>query len=551
MKKRGSNMKKNKYRFFSIISILLLLFLSACTGSDEASSTTGGKGKTNSKAQLGDTIVMGITNAVGPINPLNVRDHSAIIIASILFEPLFSVDDSMEILPKLAESIETKDNQAFTIKLNSKANWTDGKPVTTEDVKFTFDTLANPKAQTTGLKSLSVIEGLTETGTLPEGEKSVKGIEIIDDKTFVIHTKKPVDPYYLKTYLSSIRTVPSHVLKDKDPSTFHQDPFMLKPTVTDGAYTLKDFSPESHVELKANPGYYRGAPKTEKLFFKVVPSANLTAQLHTGDIHMNLPGAGSIQVQDFEKVKNMANVKTVEGKPFDYQMIYFNTKTILEPKVRQAITLAINRPQIVEKLYKGTAEIVDGPYTSMHPYLDKSLKMYGYDPEKAKKLIKESGWDTSKPIRFNVPVGNQVREQAAVIIAENLKAVGLNVQIQKYDFPTHMQKGAKQDFDLMYLGLTYIPDPDVSVYFQTKAPFNFAGYSNLKVDQLFQQGRQEANPEKRRTIYNEIQGILHEDLPTLTLYADYRLGAVSKKIKGVELKQYGMFSNLQEWEIEK
>ncbi|WP_040207492.1 ABC transporter substrate-binding protein [Neobacillus jeddahensis] len=544
-------MKKVKVKFLTIFSIALLLFLSACSGADDASSTPKETGKGNTQAGLGDTIIVGISNAVGSINPINATDMAAMTISSILFNPFFEASETMEFLPKLADSLETTDNQAFTIKLNQKAQWTDGKPVTTEDVKFTFDTLANPDVQSTGLKTLNVIEGLDDEGHLPKGEKTVSGIEIVDDKTFVIHTKKPTDPNYIKGALINVRTIPSHILKDKDPATLHQDPFMLKPTVSDGAYALKDFSGETHVELKANPSYYGGAPKTEKLFFKVVPSANLTAQLQTGEVHMNYPAVGPIAIQDIEKVKNMANVETIDGKGYDYQEIYFNTKTIDDPKMRQAIVYAINRPQLVEKLLKGKAEIIDGPYTNPHPYLNKSLEKYEYDPEKAKKLIKESGWDKSKTIRFNVPVGNQVREQAAVIIAENLKAVGLNVQVQKYDFPTHMQKGAKHDFDLMFLGIPYQIDPDVSTFYFTKAPYNFADYSNSQLDELLMQGKSEPNPENRKVIYDQVQEILHEDLPTITLYSDYQMGAVSKKIKVGEPKQFGMFYNVQDWEIEK
>ncbi len=544
-------MKKVQLKFFTISSMLLLLFLSACSGADESSSTPTKNGKENVSSSQGDTIVVGISNALGTINPINARDQGAQTISSILFDPFFEESESMEYLPKLAESFETKDNQAFTIKINPKAQWTDGKPVTTEDVKFTFDTMANPKVQSTGLKNLHVIEGLDDNGVLTKGDTSVKGIEIVDDKTFVIHTKKPVDPNYIKGCLVNIRTIPSHILKDKDPATLHQNPYLLKPTVTDGAYTLKNFSPETLVELKANTSYYRGAPKTEKLFFKVVPSANLTFQLQTGEIHLNYPAVGPIAIQDFEKVKNMANVQSVEGKGYDFQEIYFNTKTFSDPKMRQAIAYAINRPQIVEKLLKGKSDIVDGAYTLPHPYLDKSIKNYEYDSNKAKELIGESGWDKSKPIRLNVPVGNQVREQAAVIISENLRAVGLNVQIQKYDFSTYIQKAAKHDFDLMFLGIPYQIDPDISPYYVTNAPYNFAGYSNPEMDQLLSQGASEPNTENRKVIYHKVQEILHNDLPTFTIYTEHQMGAVSKKVKVGAPKQFGMFYNVQDWVIEK
>lgn len=157
----------------------------------------------------------------------------------------------------------------------------------------------------------------------------------------------------------------------------------------------------------------------------------------------------------------------------------------------------------------------------------------------------------SKVIQVNVPVGNQVREQTAVIIAENLKAVGLNVQVQKFDFPTHMQKGAKHEFDIMFLGIPYQIDPDISTFYATNATYNFAGYSNPEVDELLMLGKSEPDPEKRRVIYDKIQEILHEDLPTFTLYSDFLMGAVSKKVKVGAPKQFGMFYDVHEWVVEK
>lgn len=544
-------MRKKSAKFLSIFIILTLLLLSACSGNEETSAPKeSGDGK---PAETGDTIVVGISNAVGAINPINARDTGALQVAAILFDTLFDVNADMEFLPKLAESFETEDNQTFTIKIHPEANWTDGTPVTSEDIKFTLETMGNPDVQSLGLKNLNIIEGVTEEGTIPEGETSIKGLEIVDDKTIKIYTKQPIDPNYLKEYIGyRLRIIPSHILKDKDPATLHQDPFMLEPNVTNGAYTLADYSPESHIEFKANPDYYRGAPKTEKLFFKVLPSANLTAQLQTGEVHLNFPVIGAIAVQDYEKVTNMANIETKDGIPFDYQMMYFNVETINDPKVRQAIVHAINRPQIVENLLKGKAEIVDGPYLSTYHYANKNLGNYEYDPEKAKKLLEESGWDMSKPLTINVPIGNQVREQAAVIISENLRTVGFNVQLQKYDFPTHMQKGANHEFDLMFLGLEYLIDPDISIYYRSGGPYNFGAYSNPKIDELLNQGKNEPDEEKRRVIYDEIQEIFQEELPTITLYADYKMGAISTKVKGVETTgKFGMFYNVHEWEIEK
>lgn len=537
-----------------MIGVLCLLFLAACSGQG-TSSSSGGEGTGGSSTSTGDNkvISIGIMNKVGSINPLNAVDQVALHIVGILFENLYDVNEDMEFVPRLVESFETEDNQTFTITLQKDANWSDGQPFTTEDVLFTLNLMANPEVQSRGLATLNVIEGLDENGRLLEGETSIKGIEIIDEKTFTVTTKKPVDMNFLKQNLGHlVHFVPKHVLKDIEPSELHQHPFMENPDVTNGPFTLEKLSSDSFVELNANPGYYRGAPKIGKLFFKVMPAANLVAQLQTEEIHMNYPGVGNIAVQDFEKVKNIAHISTTQGKPYFFQMMYFNTTTISDPDVRRALTHAINRPLIVDNLLKGQGEYVDGQLTTVHPYYNKDIEKYEYDPEKAKKLLEKSGWDFSKPINLAVPTGNTTREQAAAIIAENLSAIGVKVQINKYDLPTLLQKGRKQEFDLLMLGLPLRIDPDraFSVFYVTDENLNFAGYSNPKVDQLIEDARYEPNPENRGLIYDELQEVLHEDLPTITLYAEYQLGAVSKKIKEGEPKEFGMLYNVHEWDIE-
>ena len=545
-------------KFISILGVLLLAFLTACSGegtSSKSSFSTEEEGTSSSATSTGDNkgISIGIMNKVSTINPLSASDNASLHVVGILFENLYDVNESLEFVPKLAESFETEDNQTFTVTLQKDANWTDGQPFTSEDVLFTLNLMANPEVQSRGLATLNVIEGLDENGRLPEGETSIKGIEIIDEKTLTIRTKKPVDINFLKQNLGYlIHFVPKHVLKDIEPAELHQNPFMENPDVTNGPFTLEKWASDSFVELNANPDYYRGAPKINKLFFKVMPSANLVAQLQTGEIHMNVPGVGNIAVQDYEKVKNIAHIKTIEGKPFNFQMMYFNTKTMSDPNVRRAIVHALNRPLIVDNLLKGNGEIVDSQFTSIHPYYNKDIKPYKYDPEKAKDLLKAAGWDFNKPINLAVPTGNQVREQAAAIIAENLSAIGVKVQINKYDLPTLMQKGKKQDFDLLMLGLPLRIDPDrsFSVFYVTNENLNYAAYNNPKVDDLIEAGRYEPNPEKRKMIYDELQEVLHEDLPTITLYAEYQLGAVSNKIKVGEPKEMGMFYNVHEWDIE-
>src|SRR5206468_4408828 len=251
-----------------------------------------------------------------------------------------------------------------------------------------------------------------------------------------------------------ILTMPKHVLQDVAPEQLQKNSFMQKPNVSFGAFKFVSYQKDQYIELEANKDYFKGVPKIDKLYFKIMPPANLVAQLQSGEIQMNYPGAGlgNIAVQDYEKVKNMSNVRTIPGKPLNYQTLAFNTKTIPDARVRQALAHAINRELLVNNLLKGEGEIDDTSFTSVHPYLNKNLKPYDYNPKQAQQLLQEAGWNVNKTLTLVVPSGNKTREQSADIIVENLKTVGIKAQINKFDISTVIQKGKKGEFDLLMLG---------------------------------------------------------------------------------------------------
>src|SRR5206468_11557559 len=132
-----------------------------------------------------------------------------------------------------------------------------------------------------------------------------------------------------------------------------------------------------------------------------------------------------------------------------------------------AIAYAINRELLVNNLLKGEGEIADTSFISDNPYLNKNIKPYDYNPKQAQQLLQEAGWDFNKTLTLVVPSGNKAREQSADIIVDNLKAVGVKAQINKFDIATVIQKGNKGEFDLLMIGLGLGLDPDVSYYVKT------------------------------------------------------------------------------------
>jgi peptide/nickel transport system substrate-binding protein len=500
----------------------------------------------------GKAIFIGQVNPPISFNPINSGDIASQYDQAPIFDSLLDMVEPLKFLPKLADIFELKDSKTILIKINPKAAWTDGIPVTADDVAFTINLVANPKTETSVGNYIAPFDGLSDSGKLPEGQSSLSAIKIVDKKTLEIKLTKASDLNMIKEQFGvKLLILPKHVLKDVDPAKLSQDPFFQAPKVTSGAFKFVQYAKNQYVEYAKNEAYYRGAPKIDKLFIKIVPGANLAGQLQTGDIHFNTGnGIGLIPSSDYETVKKLPNVVIKEEANTGIQMVLFNQKTIPDPKVRQAIAYALDRKTLIDKLLKGAAESVDGPYTSINPYLNKKMALYTYDPEKAKKLLAEAGWKSSAVLELVVPIGNKDREQSANIIAQNLADVGIKTNLTKYDFPTIMAKGKKHEFDLLLIGNNFLIDPDgVGMMYSDLGALNFADYHNAEAEKLFQSGKDEQNPAKRKVIYDKVQEIWERDLPSLTLYSYHELMAYSKKLVVAEPRFFGTFYNVQDWDI--
>lgn len=529
------------------IATLSLSLITACGGS--SSQPAGQSGTPQNSTGTNKTMVLGMVNPPVIFNPINSSDVASSFVEGFFFDSLLDMTAPLKFSPELAESFDTKDNQHYTIKLNPKAKWSDGQPITAKDVVYTINLVANPKVETAVGAYIAPLAGLNDKGKLPDGQKTLGSVKQVDDYTVELTTKQPVDPNMLKEQLGSkLMILPEHVVKNIAPDKLSQSPFAQKPNVTSSAFQFVQYVKDQYVELKANPSYYRGAPKLDKIFIKLMPAPNLVAQLKTGEIQMNVGlGIGKIPAQDYETVEKMDNVRYKVEPNIGFQTMQINNKNISDPRVRQAILYALDRQLIVKQLLKGKGEVVDGPYTSVSPYLDKNIKVASQNIEKAKQLLKEAGWDSNKTLSLVVPTGNIVREQSANIIQQNLEAAGFKVKVTKYDFPTIMQKGRAGDFDLLLIGFTFTLDPDVSSLYGTGGAYNFMKYSNPDMDKLLAQGKAEADTAKRHEIYNQVQSILEKDVPVITLYSDYDMAVVSKKVAVGESKYFGMLYDLNQW----
>ena len=223
-----------------------------------------------------DKIVnIGVTDSLGGVNPL-MMDQTEInkYAADLQFLPLVELDPELNFQPMLADSVTTEDNQTFTVHIDDAATWSDGTPVTAEDVEFTILRLASPVVNNTTMM-LYAFEGIGDDGFTEEGAASIDGIKVVDDKTITFTAKSPMAlTTFENTYGRYIHTLPKHVLADYSDEELMTLDWFNHPDVISGPYFLTDYDTDHYVSYEANADYWKGAPKIGKLNLKIVEEGN-------------------------------------------------------------------------------------------------------------------------------------------------------------------------------------------------------------------------------------------------------------------------------------
>ena len=539
-----NRMRSKRLFILGVALVLVVALLSGC----------GGKGGEKAATAGSDTLYIGMANAPEFFNPFLNPGIAGKWAIRFMYDTLVGMPEPNKFTPALASSFESKDNQTFTIKMNPKAKWTDGKPVTAQDVAFTLNTIANPKVETSKRSYIKMLEGVNDSGILPEGVTTISGVVVVDDQTLTLKTKTPVDPNYLKSFLGfEVFIAPKHIFEKIDPAAIASSDPATKPSVTSGPFKFVTYKTNDHVEYAANTDYYQGTPKLKKIFIRIMNGTNLVTELKSGNIQMVAGGGiGIIPIKDIEMLKKDSKlvVKTVPSLQGQYLDVN-NSNPEYNTKFRNAVTMAINRQQIVDQLFKGAAQLVPTIYTPASDVYDKNVAQVPYDPAKAKQLLAESGFDVSKEIVLSVPLGNILREQSADLIQQDLKAIGLNVKQEKVDFPTLLAKSRKGDFQMILIGYGLTVDPDYSSYFVPGGSNNYAHTDDPKLTKMMLDAANMTSAQQRKAAYSEIQQYLKDEQFITALYSPDYIIAQSKNLKG-GIKEFwdGSQTNLHEWSLE-
>jgi len=334
--------------------------------------------------------------------------------------------------------------------------------------------------------------------------------------------------------------------------------FAANPTVGCGTYRFVKYATDQYIEFTRFDKYFLGAPKIERAFIRIVSPDTAVAQLERGELDMVLGQAlGDIPNIEIERLKRVPtlDVQTTTGPFTQGLMLICKQDKLKNLSVRKAIAYAINTPGIVNKVLMGGGTITAIPRAAGYPFYNQKLEPYEFNADKARKLLKEAGWNKDTPFRLVVPTGNKERTQWATVAQQNLTEVGINAQLQQMDMPTLMKNlsSGAAEIDGFFVG--YINYMDPYTYFHRRFHSssipggNMCYYSNPEMDKLIEASASSVNQKERTKLFNRIQEILYEELPVIPIACPTSTIAVNKRIKGVHNTLFPLTRNIQEWEI--
>lgn len=546
-------MKKFMTKFISLtLTAVLILAAAGCSSKDQGSTSGDGTVEEGNEAtEEGKIINVGVTDSLGGLNPF-VMDQTEInkYAVGLMFLPLMELDKDMNFQGMLADSITTEDNVNFVVHIDENATWSDGTPVTAEDVEYTVRRLASPVVNNTTLM-LYAFEGTSEEGFVEEGAESMAGVQVIDEKTVQFTSKYPMAlTTFENTYARYIHTLPKKVLEQLSEEELLTSDWFNKPDVVSGPFFVTDFDNDHYISYEANADYWKGAPKIDKLNIRIIDASQVYAGLQSGEIDITHHTMTAIPQEDYESIEALENVEAVYGSPITNQSAFIQTANITDARVRQALVYAIDRQKLVDELLKGHGEVVDGFLSSASPFFDEGITPISYDPEKAKELLAQAGWDGSQTLRFYVNSGDSTSVNGAQVLVAQWAAVGINVEVQTVDLATLMTVAGTTDYDILAVQYTYAPvDPYPDVDWLLSGEGSWTGYHSDEISEALAGTQKTSDINEIKSLYSVVDKKVQEDVPMFSVYIISAQGAVSKRISGAAPSAYGFFNEVQNWDI--
>ncbi len=529
--------------------VFCILFLTACGESGPATPVQPlNKADIPTSPESGGSIIEAMLGEPSNLISALATDGASHTVASEIYVSLLKYNKNIEIVPYAAESFDVEnDGKLIKFKLREDIFWFDGVQLTADDVEFTYKLMINPETPTAYATNFKVVKAFRKTGKF----------------SFEVEYKEP----FAKALITwAMDILPKHALEGEDllNTKYSRQPLGA------GPYKLAEWTPGTQVVLEANPDFFEGKPRIERVVYRIIPDLSTQfLELKAGNIDiMNLSPlqylyqtSGPGWDGSFNKFEYVAS---------SYAFLGFNMKHSFfkDLRVRKAIDHAIDRNELVKGVLYGLGESANGPYKQGTWQYNDDISPRSFNQEEALRLLAEAGWEDHDgdgildrdgiPFAFSIITnqGNTQRIKTGVIIQQRLKEIGIVVDLRTVEWAAFIKEFVdKGRFDAVILGWSILQDPDIfSVWHSSMAVdggLNFTRYTNDELDELLEQGRRMVVQEDRKPIYDKIQQILYDEVPYCFLYVPKSLPIVQARVQNIKAAPAGIAYNFTKWWIPK
>lgn len=542
-----------------IVAAGALAALLAAAGCTKVSTQTTGGGL-HSWSVPGE-LRIAIQNDIKTLNPLLTSNTTDGMISYFMFEPLLSADDKGNPVPILATAVPTEENGGIsrdgltiTYHLRSDAKWSDGVPVTSADVKWSWQAMMNPENNVVSR----------------HGYDYVRSIDTPNATTVILHLKSkfaPITSAFFGMSDSPNPIAPKHVL-DKYPN-INQLPFNNAPNVVDGPFKFAQWSHNDHLTFVRNDGFFLGKPKLNRIVVKIVPDEDTTVNLlrtHSIDYmfqaspntYPSLQGVGDVKL-DFVNVNG-----------YEALQLNLSRSALRDSRVPLAIAYAIDKGQLVSTLTHGIMKVATEDIPDWMWAFDPTIRPYPHDTVKARELLRSAGWSPGpggimvkdgQPLELELVtnVSNVTRRQASLQIQAMLRQIGIRVDIKTYPgqelFAPAGMGGILQlgKFDLSLAGWYAGIDPDDSSQFMCQnfppGGYNYSRYCNSDMQAAQTAALTHYDRPSRQAAYFKIQELLARDNPQIFLWWTRQVEPISVDFKGFDPNPVTEGWNAWQWSV--
>jgi peptide/nickel transport system substrate-binding protein len=499
----------------------------------------------------GGKLIYGEYGRPATLDPITSNDMVGLRLTELLFNGLVSFSPKNEVVSDLAEKWEiSPDNRTYTFKLRPDAKWpmkSGERELSADEVVGTLDVIRNPRTLT----------------PLKAPYELVADARKLDANTVEIALKRPVVNALGRL---SFKVVPTFALKRPDFLT-RDDPFVQEPIGT-GAFQLTKVTDEGDVVMEANKSYFKGRPHLDSVVLKPFADRNvLTQSLLFNAVNMIV----EVNPRDIAQVEGDKRFNLYPYNALSYAFIAHNAKNphLAKREVRQAISYATNRQEMLDSFYAGRGTLVSGPFAPGSWAYNLDVKPYAYNLARAKELLSGAGYsktgsdgylltDDGKPLAFTLKIPiekeNETIKRVALAFQNYLKQAGIKVNLEFREWQAWKQDVfVDHDFDMVIAIWAFDDSADISTLFHSGETGawrnNFTGFSNPEIDALIVEAKTTLDREKQRTINQRLHSLLAEEQPYTFLWTLTNYAAGHKKIRHVELHPFRFFTFADTWYI--